>query len=64
MERFEKPKKARKGGKKNRKWGRQGRRPAKRSYNAEKRWEKNKAKRIAKQRKIEAKKAQKRQARQ
>ena len=45
--------KARKGGKKNRKWGRQGRRPAKRRYNIEKRWEKNKARRIAKQKKKE-----------
>jgi hypothetical protein len=42
-------------GKKNRKWGRQARRPAKARYNAERRWEVNKAKRIAKQKKKEAK---------
>ncbi len=47
--------KLRKGGKKNRKWGRQGRRPSKKRYNAEKRWEKNKARKIAKQKKKEFK---------
>ena len=42
-------------GKKNRKWGRQGRRPGKARYNNERRWEINKARRIAKQKKKEAK---------
>ena len=45
----------RKSGKKNRKWGRAGRRPAHKRYNAEKRWEKNKAKRAVRQAKKEAK---------
>jgi hypothetical protein len=52
---LERPKSSRKKGKKNRKHGRQARRPGKARYNAEKRWEKNKARRIAKQRRIEAK---------
>ena len=43
-------------GKKNRKWGRAGRKPAHKRYNNEMRWLKNKAKRIAKQAKFEAKK--------
>jgi len=38
------------------KHGRSGRRPAKARYNGEKRWEKNKARRIAKQKKFEEKK--------
>lgn len=45
-----------KSGKKNRKFGRAGRKPSHNRYNAEKRWEKNKARRIAKQQKKEAKK--------
>jgi len=45
----------RKGGKKNRKHGRNARRPATTRYNNERRWEKNKAKKIAKQAKKEAK---------
>ena len=52
--------KARKGGKKNRKFGRAWRRPSHNRYNAEKRWEKNKARKIAKQaKKEEAKKLKK-----
>ena len=52
--------KARKGGKKNSKFGRAGRRPSNNRYNAEKRWEKNKARKIAKQaKKEEAKKLKK-----
>jgi len=47
---------ARRTGKKNRKYGRAGRKPSHARYNAEKRWEKNKARRIAKQAKKEAKK--------
>jgi hypothetical protein len=47
---------ARRGGKKNRKFGRAGRRPSKARYNGERRWEKNKAKRIAKQARKEEKK--------
>ena len=43
-------------GKKHRKYGRSGRRPAKARYNGEKRWEKNKARRIAKQKRVEEKK--------
>jgi len=38
-----------KGGKKNRKHGRMARKPAHKRYNAEHRWVKNKAKRIAKE---------------
>jgi hypothetical protein len=49
----------RRGGKKNRKWGRAGRRPSHKRYNAERRWEKNKARRIAKQARKEAKKKEK-----
>jgi hypothetical protein len=49
----------RKSGKKNRKFGRAGRRPSHNRYNLEKRWEKNKARRIAKQAKKEAKKREK-----
>lgn len=44
-------------GKKNRKWGRQARRPAKARYNHERRWEVNKARVIAKQKKKEQKSA-------
>ena len=47
----------RKGGKKNRKWGRQGRRPSHQRYNAERRWEKNKARKQAKHRRRLEKKA-------
>ena len=39
--------------------GRAGRRPAKARYNGEKRWLKNKARKIAKQAKKESKKAEK-----
>ena len=46
-------------GKKNRKYGRAGRKPSHARYNAEKRWEKNKAKRIDKQAKKEARKKDK-----
>ena len=49
--------KARKKGKKNRKWGRAGRKPSHLRYNAEKRWLINKAKKQAKIRKILARKA-------
>ncbi len=49
----------RKGGKKNRKFGRAGRRPSHNRYNLERRWEKNKARRIAKQKRFEEKKAAK-----
>jgi hypothetical protein len=51
--------KGRKGGKKNRKFGRSSRRPGKHRYNAERRWEKNKARRIAKQKRKEQKKREK-----
>jgi len=47
--------KARKGGKKNRKFGRGMRSPGSARYNAEKRWEKNKERKIAKQARKEAK---------
>ena len=40
---------SRRGGRTNRKHGRAGRRPAHKRYNAEKRWEKNKARRIEKE---------------
>lgn len=53
----------RKGGKKNRKFGRAGRRPSHSGYTMEKRWEKNKARRIAKQQKLEDKKAAKKSRR-
>ena len=53
----------RKGGKKNRKFGRAGRRPSHNRYTMEKRWEKNKARRIAKQQKLEDKKAAKKSRR-
>jgi hypothetical protein len=59
MDLVTKKSKARKTGKKNRKWGRAARKPSHRRYNAEKRWEKNKKRRIAKQKKFEAKKAAK-----
>lgn len=49
----------RKTGKKNRKYGRAGRKPSHNRYNVERRWEKNKARRIAKQAKREAKKREK-----
>jgi hypothetical protein len=49
----------RKSGKKHRKYGRAGRRPSHNRYNMEERWEKNKARRIAKQAKKEAKKREK-----
>lgn len=49
--------KARKTGKKNRKWGRAGRKPAHLRYNVEKRWLKNKARKQAKIQKILARKA-------
>lgn len=55
--------KKKKEGKKNRKWGRQARRPAKARYNVERRWEVNKARRIAKQKKKEAKDARRLQMR-
>jgi len=54
----------RKGGKKNRKWGRAGRKPSHNRYNLEQRWIKNKARRIAKQAKKEAKKKARKLARQ
>jgi hypothetical protein len=54
----------RKSGKKNRKWGRAARRPSHRRYNLEKRWIKNKARRIAKQAKKEAKQKARKLARQ
>ena len=54
----------RKGGKKNRKWGRAGRRPSHKRYNLEKRWLVNKAKCIAKQAKKEAKQKARKLARQ
>lgn len=47
----------RKGGKKNRKFGRANRRPAHIRYTMERRWEKNKARRQAKHKKILARKA-------
>lgn len=50
---------ARKTGKKNRKYGRAGRKPSHNRYNLEQRWEKNKARRIAKQARKEAKKREK-----
>jgi hypothetical protein len=53
---------ARRGGKKNRKFNRAGRRPAKARYNGERRWEKNKARRIAKQKRKEEKKRKKLEA--
>ena len=45
-----------KGGKRHRKYGRAGRRPAHKRYNAEERWVRNKERRIAKQARLEAKK--------
>lgn len=52
--------KARKTGKNNRKFGRAGRRPSHNRYNIEKRWEKNKERKITKQAKKEtAQKAKK-----
>ncbi len=44
-------------GKKNRKYGRSSRKPSHKRYNAERRWEKNKAKKQAKIKKMLAKKA-------
>lgn len=52
-----------KSGKKNRKYGRAGRRPSHKRYNMEERWLKNKARRIAKQARKEAKKRAKLAAR-
>lgn len=48
---------ARKSGKKHRKYGRAGRRPAKARYNAERRWEVNKARKAARIKKLLARKA-------
>lgn len=53
----------RKGGKKNRKFGRAGRRPAKARYNGEERWLINKKRKIAKQARFEEKKRKKRNER-
>ena len=47
----------RKSGKKNRKFGRAGRRPAKARYNNEHRWEKNKARKAARIKKLLERKA-------
>lgn len=47
----------RKGGKKNRKFNRATRRPSHNRYTMERRWEKNKARRIAKDQKLMEKKA-------
>ncbi|MHA1700695.1 MAG: hypothetical protein ACTSWK_00350 [Promethearchaeota archaeon] len=47
----------RKSGKKNRKFGRAGRRPSHKRYNTEKRWEKNKARKQAKHKSVLEKKA-------
>ena len=44
------------GGQKNRKYGRAGRRPSHNSYNAQERWKTNKARTIAIQKRLEAKK--------
>lgn len=52
-----------KGGQKNRKYGRAGRRPSHNSYNVQERWIKNKARTIAKQARKEAKKRAKLEAR-
>jgi len=49
----------RKGGKKNRKFGRANRRPSHNRYTMERRWEKNKARRIAKEQRLVEKKAAK-----
>lgn len=46
-----------KSGKKNRKFGRAGRRPAKARYNNERRWEKNKARKAARIKKLLERKA-------
>ena len=46
----------RRGGKKNRKYGRSARKPSHFRYNLEERWKKNKARKAAKQAKKEAKK--------
>lgn len=48
---------ARKSGKKNRKFGRAARRPAKARYNNERRWEKNKARKAEKVKKMLERKA-------
>ena len=56
MEIILKPTRKKREGKKQRKYGRAGRRPSHNRYNLERRWEKNKARRIAKQAKKEAKK--------
>lgn len=47
----------RKSGKKNRKWGRLKRKPSHNRYTTERRWEKNKARRAAKIKKVLEKKA-------
>lgn len=54
----------RKGGKKNRKFGRAARRPSHNRYNVMQRWITNKARRIAKQAKKEAKQKARKLARQ
>ena len=51
--------KARKTGKNNRKFGRAGRRPSHNRYNIEKRWEKNKERKIAKAEKAKKRAAEK-----
>jgi len=56
-------KKGRKGGKKNRKFGRGGRSPSKTKYTAQGIREKNKAKKIAKNKKIEVRAKEKRKLR-
>ena len=50
------------GGKGGRKIGRQKRKPASMRYTLERRWEKNKARRIAKQKRLEQKKKEKKDA--
>jgi hypothetical protein len=47
----------RKSGKKNRKWGRAARKPSHHRYNLEKRWEKNKARKAARIKKLLDRKA-------
>ena len=49
------------GGQKGRKIGRAGRKPAHKRYNVEMRWLKNKARKIAKQKRLEEKKRLKKQ---
>ena len=48
------PKRSRRGGKKNRKHGRMSRKPSHKRYNAEKRWEINKKKRIEEEKRRQA----------